>query len=115
MLKNTIAVFTVALTMLISSVAFSHSSGHGTPPSNEQIIAKASRDLVVIVDKSEPVEGKVLGASWKGSTTKAIHDKTFKHYVVSFTQTEEKRTLYILLNTQGTYLGANFDGKFKEL
>ena len=62
-----------------------------------------------------PVEGKVLGASWKDSTTKAIHDKTFKHYVVSFTHTEEKRTLYILLNTQGTYLGANFDGKFKEL
>ncbi len=115
MFKNIIAVFTLTLTILISSVAFGHSSGHGQPPSNEQIIAKASRDLVVIVDESEPVEGKILGASWKGSTTKAIHQKTFKHYVVSFTHAEEKRTLYILLNTQGTYLGANFDGKFKAL
>ena len=115
MLKYTVTVFTLALTILISSVAFGHSSGHGKPPSNEQIIAKASRGLVVIVDESEPVEGKVLGASWKDSTTKAIHKKSFKHYVVSFTHTEEKRTLYILLNTQGTYLGANFDGKFKAL
>ena len=115
MLKYTVTVFTLALTILISSVAFGHSSGHGKPPSNEQIIAKASRGLVVIVDESEPVEGKVLGASWKDYTTKAIHKKSFKHYVVSFTHTEEKRTLYILLNTQGTYLGANFGGKFKAL
>jgi len=115
MLKNIVAVFTLVLTILVSSVAFGHSSGHGKPPSSEQIIAKASRDLVVIVDESEPVEGKVLGASWKSSTAKAIHKKTFKHYVVSFTHTEEKRTLYILLNNQGTYLGANFDGKFKAL
>lgn len=115
MFKNTIAVFTLAFSMLISSVAFGHSSGHGKPPSNEQIIEKASRNLAVIVDESEPVEGKVLDSSWKSSTTKAIYKKTFKHYVVSFTHTEEKRTLYILLNTQGTYLGANFDGKFKAL
>ena len=113
--KKIIAVFTLALSLLLSSVAFGHSTGHGKPPSNEQIIAKASRDLMVIVNKSEPVEGKVLGASWKGVTTKEIHKKTFKHYVVSFTHTEEKRTLYILLNNQGTYLGANFNGKFKEL
>jgi hypothetical protein len=115
MLKNIIAVFTLALFILISNVAFGHSSGHGKPPSNEQILAKASQDLAIIVDKSEPVEGKVLGTSWKGATTKAIYNKTFKHYVVSFTHAEEKRTLYILLNNQGTYLGANFEGKFKEL
>lgn len=115
MLKHSIAVFTFALMILFSGVAFSHSSGHGKPPSNEQIIAKASQNLAVIIDKSEPVEGKILEASWKESTTKAIHKKTFRYYVVSFTHTEEKRTLYILLNTQGTYLGANFDGKFKEL
>lgn len=115
MLKKTFAVFTLALTLLISSLAFGHSSGHGQPPTDEQIIAKALRNLTVIVDELKPVEGKVLGASWKSSTINAIHKKTFKHYVISFAHKEEKRTLYILLNTQGTYLGANFDGKFKKI
>ena len=64
MLKNTITVFALALTILVSNAAFGHSSGHGhgqpQPPSNEQIIANASRHLAVIVDETKPVEGKIL-------------------------------------------------------
>jgi len=115
MFKNILVAATLVFTMLTANVAFSHSSGHSEPPNNEQIVAKASRDLAVIVDNAEPVDGKVLGASWNKSITPEIHKKTFKHYVVSFFHAEEKTTVYILLNTQGAYLGANFDGNFKQL
>lgn len=115
MIKQIITAMTFALALLTANVAFSHGSGHGTPPTSEQVIAKASMDLGVIVDKAELVEGKTLDASWKNITVKKIHKKTFKYYVVSFAHEKEKRTLYILLNTQGAYLGANFDGQFKQL
>jgi hypothetical protein len=115
MFKNIIATVVLAFSMLTSTVAYSgagHSHGPTVQPTDEQVISKAFQDLTMIVDTSKLVDGKALDKSWKEVTTKKVHKKSLRYYIVSFTQ--ENETLYILLNSQGTYLGANFDGKFEE-
>ncbi|SIT07824.1 DUF6488 family protein [Neptunomonas antarctica] len=117
MLKTIITTAVLAFTMLTSTMAYSgagHSHGPSVQPTNEQIVSKAFQELVIIVDKSELVEGKTLDKSWKEVTNKKVHNKSLRHYIVSFEHAQDKETLYILLNSQGTYLGANFNGTFEE-
>lgn len=117
MFKNIITTAVLAFTILTSTVAYSgagHSHSSSVQPTNEQVISKAFQELIIIVDKSELVEGKTLDRSWKEVTNKKMHNKSLRHYIISFTQAQHKETLYILLNNQGTYLGANFNGAFEE-
>ena len=111
-------IYTVALTfsMLLSSTAYSgagHSHGSTAPPTDQQIITKASQDLEMIIERSELVEGKKLDASWEKVTSKKVHKKTLRHYITAFSHPTENKTLYILLNAQGTFLKANYSGKFE--
>ena len=117
MLKKIIYTAVIGLSMLTSTPAFSgagHHHGPATPPTNEQIISKSVHDIKVIVDKFELVEGEKLDASWKNVTDKKVHKKSLRYFVTAFTHPEEKRTLYILMTSQGGYLGANFSGNFEE-
>tara|TARA_R110002167_G_scaffold29817_5_gene99187 strand:+ start:160 stop:516 length:357 start_codon:yes stop_codon:yes gene_type:complete len=115
MFKRIIYTVAFTLSMLVSSVALSgagHSHGPVTPPTNQQILSKASDDINMIIDNSELVDGEKLDASWKQVADKKIHKKTLRHYITAFTHPTENKTLYILLNAQGKYLGANFSGNF---
>ncbi|PKH02116.1 hypothetical protein CXF72_13445 [Psychromonas sp. MB-3u-54] len=118
MFKSIITTVVITITMFLSTAAYSsagHSHGPSTAPSNEQIISKAFQDLSTIVNKSELVEGQALNESWKEVTDKKIQEKSLRYYIVAFTNTVEKKTLYILLNSKGTYMGVNFNGKFEKL
>jgi len=117
MLNKFIYVVAITFSMLVSSVALSgaghdHGHDHAAPPTSQQVLSKASDDLAMIVDSSELVEGKKLDASWKQVRDKKIHKQTIRYYITAFTHPTENKTLYILLNGQGAYLGANFSGNF---
>jgi hypothetical protein len=102
--------------MLVSNIALSgsnHSHDPVTPPTNQQVLSKASDDLNMIIDKSELVEGAKLDVRWKQVTDKKIHKKTLRYYITAFTHPTENKTLYILLNTQGAFIGANYTGDFE--
>lgn len=116
MFKSIIYTVAFTLSMLVSSVALSgagHSHGPVTPPTNQQILSKASDNINMIIDNSELVEGAKLDASWKQVTDKKVHKKTLRHYITAFTHPTENKTLYILLNAQGTFIGANYTGDFE--
>jgi len=113
MFKKITAVILLIMASLVSNIAVSSSEhNHDFAPTNEQVIAKALRDVAVIVDNAEPIDGKPLDSSWKKITDSTIYEKSLRHYVVAVTHAKAQKTLYVLLSNEGSYLGANFSGKF---
>ena len=103
-----------SLIMLTPDMALGHSN-HGAPLNDEQAIIKASKDVKIIVEDSESIEGRKLDSSWTEVTDKKIFKRSLRYFIVSFSHQEKQSTLYILLNIYGEYLDANFNGKFKGL
>ncbi len=102
------------VTVLISNRAYSHGD-HDPPPTfaDMEAIEKATKDVSLIVDQSESVEGMQLDGSWKQipKRDKHVYERTDNYVIVSFKKSREK-TLYVLLTIYGRYLAANFSGKF---
>jgi hypothetical protein len=118
MFKKIISTLVLTSAMLISNVAYSHSEHSNSsvePPTTEQVITKATNDLIKLVDDKTAIEGQILKPSWKSVESKKMHYRSVRNYSISFTNTVESRTLYILLNAKGAYLDANFDGNFEQL
>lgn len=104
---------TLAITLILS--ALFHVQAMAAGPTPEQVISKAQRDLVHIVDSKRLVDGQALDPRWKDSTQKQIHKQTLSYYIVSFTHNTLQDTLYILLSDKGMFFGANFSGQFNQL
>jgi hypothetical protein len=117
MFKNIISTLVLTSAMLTSNAAYSHSehSHSSEAPTTEQVIAKATNDLIKLVADKTTIKGQILKPSWKSVKSKKVHYKSVRYYSIAFTNTVESRTLYILLNTNGAYLDANFDGQFEQL
>lgn len=108
-----ISTLLMVITITLSSLTQVQAAGAGPTP--EQVINKAHRDLMHIVDSKRMVEGQALDPRWKEQTQKQIHKKTLSYYIVSFTHSTLQDTLYILLNDKGLFFGANFTGQFSQL
>lgn len=110
-----IAMLLFFVTVFMPDRACSH-GGHAHPPvlSDIKAIEKATKDVSIIVDQSELVEGKKLDDGWKqiAAGDKHIHKKIENFFIVSFKKSKEE-TLYIFLTIYGRYLGANFSGKIE--
>lgn len=118
MFKKIISTLVLTSAMLISNAAYSgagHSHSSVELPTTEQVITKATNDLIKLVDDKTAIEGQILKPSWKSVESKKMHYRSVRNYSISFTNTVESRTLYILLNAKGAYLDANFDGNFEQL
>ncbi len=112
--KNILITCFLSLLLLWTHHAYSHAD-HGGPLSDEAAILTATKDVDIIVEKAEKVDGQLLDASWKQGTEKKIFKKSLQYFVVSFHHPEQKKTLYILLDLYGKYWGANLTGEFKGL
>jgi len=116
--KKLSSIFVLGAALLSPSLAMSgaghdHGSGIYVPPTNAEVVGKASYELAIVIDKGMQVAGEQLDASWKSVSQKEVTKKNPSYYVISFTHPEEKRTLYVLLDVRGVYSGANFDGAFE--
>jgi len=109
-----LSVCLLGLSFLASQLALGHEN-HGAPLDNEQAIAKASEYTQIIVERPEVVENLALDASWNEVTDVSIYKKDLRYFIVSLYNAGQKKTLYMLLDSYGEFLGANFDGTFEGL
>lgn len=109
-----LSVFSLGLSLLVSSMAFSHSD-HGAPLNDVQAISKATEYVGMIVEKPELMAALKLDSSWKKVTDKKVHKKSVRYFIVSLHNASQKKTLYVLLSTYGELYDANFSGVFKGL
>ena len=109
-----LSVTLLGLSLLASQLALGHPT-NSAPLDNEQAIAKASEITQIIVERPEVVENLTLDTSWKEVTDIRVHNKDLRYFIVSLYNASQKKTLYMLLDSYGKYLGANFDGSFEEL
>ena len=115
MLKKSISVILSILSLSLSTSVLSgsgHSHSPVAPATDEQIMARAVGDLEAIVDQSIPIEEGVLDESWKMVTNGKIVARNAGYCITAFTHPEEKRTLYMLMDSNGFIMDANFTGKF---
>jgi hypothetical protein len=106
------------ISILTSSFALSgpghhHGMDQAPSPTEQQLITQATSDLNRIIETEMLIEGEKLDANWKGVVDKKVFKKTSWHFITSFTHPTNTKTLYILLNAQGSFVGANFTGNFE--
>ena len=104
----------LVLALIVPNMALSHSN-HGEPLNDEQAIIVASKYLEIMVKKSEANNDGKLNSSWTKVIDKKIFKKSLRNFIVSFYYPEKQKTLYVLLNTYGEYIAANFHGNVKDL
>jgi len=115
MFKKSVCVLFCVFSMTLSTCVFAgggHSHGAVVPPTDEQVVDRAYSDLEAIVDLSVPIEGELLDESWKMVTNRKIVKKTDENYILEFNHPEEKRALYMIMDSNGFLLDANFTGEF---
>ncbi|MDI1226739.1 MAG: DUF6488 family protein [bacterium] len=107
-------------TLAIVTILFSAapSFGHGdhvpsNPISENAVLEQSMKDLAIIVDNKEEVEGQLLDDSWKDAKDPSFADKGKGYYVVSVTNEKANKTVYLLMADSGEFYDANFTGKFK--
>ena len=110
-----ISILVLSLSLLMPHLALSH-SGHdeepGAPINDEQAMEAATEYARSSVEKSEPVAGVSLDASWQAGTEAKIHKKHIRYLIVSLYNASQDKTLYILMGPDGQVHDANFDGAF---
>lgn len=115
MFKKLLAVLTLFLIVNTQSV-FAHGGGHG-PVSEREAIIIAARITHQFVDFDAGLGFGRLEGSWKklALETKRVHEKGDGYYIVSVTNKEEGKTLYVLMSIVGEVYDANFSGEFPGL
>lgn len=110
MLKNIL--FTISI-IVVSQLANAHGGGHG-PVSDHQAIALVSRTVNQFIDYDPGLGFGKLDRSWKSITpeNKKLHKKGEGYYIVSITNDNQSKTLYVLLSINGEIYDANFTGSF---
>lgn len=104
------------LIMTHSQSVIAHDGGHG-PVSETQAIDIASFTVNQFVHFDAGLGFGKLSKSWDGISTdeKRIHRKGDGYYIVSATNKQEGKTLYVLMSIGGEVYDANFSGEFPGL
>ena len=107
------------LTFLVitqSQIVFAHGGGHG-PISETRAIDVASFTVNQFVHFDSGLDFGKLNKSWNAISKdeKRIHRKGDGYYIVSATNKQEGKTLYVLMSIGGEVYDANFTGEFKGL
>ena len=104
------------LLMSHSQTALSHGGGHG-PISEPKAIEVATFTINQFVHFDAGLGFGKLNKSWNSISKdgKRIHKKGDGYYIVSATNKQESKTLYILMSVGGELYDANFSGKFPKL
>ena len=104
------------LIMIHSQSVIAHGGAHG-PVSETRAIDIASFTVNQFVHFDAGLGFGKLDKSWNNISTdeKRIHRKGDGYYIVSATNKQEDKTLYILMSIGGEFYDANFSGDFKGL
>lgn len=115
MIKNIVFLISL-LVMAHSQILFAHGGGHG-PISEKQAIDVATFTVNEFVQFDAGLGFGKLNKSWNAvpTTEKRIHKKGDGYYIVSTTNKNEGKTLYVLMSIDGEVYDANFSGEFKGL
>ena len=109
----------ILLTFLVitqSQSVLAHGGGHG-PISETRAIDVTSFTVNQFVHFDAGLGFGKLNKSWNAISTdeKRIHRKGDGYYIVSATNKQEGKTLYVLMSIGGEVYDANFTGEFKGL
>lgn len=115
MIKTISFILSLAL-LTCTQLVFAHGGGHG-PIKETQAIAVASRTMDQFVYHDSGLGFGKLDKSWNdvSENDKRIHDKGDGYYIVSATNQQQGKTLYILMSVSGEVYDANFNGVFPGL
>jgi hypothetical protein len=96
------------------NVAFAHGGEH-TRIKESQVIEYSDKNIAIVVDQQIKIEGKKLDKSWLNiaKSNKKIYKKGEGYYISTFIDTQNNKTLYILLSNAGELYDANYSGKFE--
>ena len=99
-----------------SQGVFAHGGGHG-PISETRAIDVATYTVNQFVHFDAGLGFGRLNKNWNDISTdeKRIHRKGDGYYIVSATNKQEGKTLYVLMSIGGEVYDANFSGEFKGL
>ena len=113
MLKNILFVISM---LFVHQAAFAHAGGHG--PVNEEQAMVIAADIAEQFVNFDPGLGfGKLDKSWKHipAESRRIHKQGEGYYIVSITNKQVGKVLYLLLSISGEVYDANFTGKFPGL
>jgi hypothetical protein len=104
------------LVMTQSQSVLAHGGGHG-PISETRAIDVATYTVNQFVHFDAGLGFGKLNKNWNNISTddKRIHRKGDGYYIVSATNKQEGKTLYVLMSIGGEVYDANFTGEFKGL
>ena len=113
---KTISFIISFLLLTCNQVVLAHGGGHG-PINEAQAIAVGSRVVNQFMYSDAGLGFGKLDKSWKEvpANEKRIHKKGDGYYIVSATNKQQGKTLYILMSVSGEVYDANFDGVFPKL
>jgi hypothetical protein len=112
-MKNMVSLILTGL--LLSTPVFAHDAHeHISEQSAPSVGLKTAADLT---KKDAGLGFGKLPASWAAIPVKnaKVHKKGKGYYVVAVTNSEEKKTLYVLISDEGEAFDANFTGDFKDV
>lgn len=95
-----------------------HAPATKKAPITEQAAINTGKDVAVQLSMKDAGLGfGKLPASWSNLPAKNIklHKKGEGYYIVSAANDEDKKTLFVLMSTEGEVFDANFTGEFKNL
>lgn len=109
-----LSVCCLGLSLLAPQLVSGHVN-HGEPLNDEQAIEKAAEYTKMIIDRPEFVAELALDSSWQEVANVRIYKKNLRYFIVSLYNASQEKTLYVLLDSFGSFYGANFSGAFEGL
>ena len=111
LLIKIISITCISILLLTPNFALAHAS-HGEPLNNEQALLKAAEYMKMVIEKPERMASISLDESWTNAEAK-MYKKNVRYYVVSLHNADQDKTLYVLIDINGEFYNANFDGSFE--
>lgn len=106
----------ILTTVLFSATAFGHGGSHGPiSPEKAQVVATKLANQFTAMDPGLGF-GK-LPLSWLDlpTTQSSMHKQGKGYYIVKLDNSDEKKSLFVLMAISGEIYDANFSGEFKGL
>lgn len=104
-----------SLVLLTSQQVFAHGSHGHEPVTEEQVLSRAAVAAKRLSLKDVGLEIGKLPTSWASITKEhvSMYKKGEGYYIVAVMNSGEKKTLYILMSSDGGAYDANFTGAFE--
>jgi len=97
--------------------AYAHGSHASTPITDTAALQLAKETAIQLTQSDAELGFGKLPDSWSQTSDSSV--KIFKkgssYFIVSVANTEEEKTLYVLVSSDGEVYDANFTGKFEGL